>query len=110
MTDVVYKYAIDPKKLSQTGAIWVEMPRYATLLRCGVQGQGLVVWARVDTDREMVMRRLCVMMTGQPILHNEPPNPGVNFVLPSTVYVDTVTIGKIVCHVFDLGDDTHLKY
>lgn len=73
----------------------LRMPKGAQLLCVQWQGDLVMLWAVVETSAPKVTRRIAVYGTGQPL----PDNPGT--------YVDTFQMmgGKLVWHVFDLGEE-----
>lgn len=71
----------------------VRMPRDARILSAGVQGNEIMVWAKVDPLADPIMRRLPVYGTGHEIDERDQGLP----------LIDTVFMGPLVFHVFDGG-------
>ena len=70
------------------------MPRGARPLSVGMQGQGLYVWALVDTEAPAAEHMFAVRGTGNEI------KPEVE----QGDFIGTVFDGPFVWHVFSLGD------
>ena len=66
----------------------------ARILSAGVQGRDIVIWALVDTDESPAYWNFAVRGTGHPIEEHVAARPLVN----------TVFMGPLVFHVFDLGE------
>lgn len=58
----VYKYELKPQSSGLAGPI--EMPAGAQVLRVGAQGTQAFLWARVDTDADLVRRDFALVGTG----------------------------------------------
>lgn len=84
----VHKYAV------KTAQNTVKMPRGAIILSAKNQNEELVLYAQVDTDAQMVDRRICCLATGEP-MHSS-----------LMTFIDTVLLenDQFVCHVFDRGE------
>lgn len=65
----------------------LEMPLGADVVHVGVQNGEIVLWARVDTELEIVTRYFVIIETGDPEPHG--------------AYVGTVQIEQYVWHVFE---------
>jgi hypothetical protein len=89
---VVWKYVIPALDWPD-----VTMPDGATLLHLGNQGDLITLWALVDTRRPLVTRRFRLAGTGHALS-----------LPPEAVYVGTAEVlaGKLVFHLFDLGEET----
>ena len=61
----VYKYELPVPRF---GKSTIEMPRHAEVLHVAAQGDGIMLWARVDTEEPMVPRNFCVAGTGHRIV------------------------------------------
>lgn len=88
--NVVWKFPLE-MLVDQT----VDMPAGAVLLHAAVQrprAWNLVVWALVDPDAPTVARRVSVVGTGVPTT-------------VGGVHVSTFTVGDLVFHVLDLGEN-----
>lgn len=76
----------------------VEMPQGADVLSAGYQGSPVdgqfMIWAKVDPNAPKCQRMFTVHGTG----HNANDTDGAAF-------VDTVFLGPLVFHVFDLGEE-----
>ncbi len=83
----VWKFQVSPNP-------YVQMPKGADTLSVGIQGQDIMVWARVNPNSIMITRRLPVYGTGHVIdpLDHELP------------LIGTVFMGPLVFHVFDGGE------
>ncbi len=104
--ETIWKFKLD---LSNGGVSQVEMPKDAATISAGVQGERtFVVWALVDPDAPRVTRRFVVHGTGHPVLKEvtETFTAGIQDhpveVLAS--FINTVFMGPLVFHVFDLGE------
>ncbi len=101
----IWKFELD---LSNGDVSQVEMPEGAATISAGVQGGMIVVWALVDPDGPRVTRRFAVHGTGHPVLKEvtETFTAGIQGhpveVLAS--FINTVFMGPLVFHVFDLGE------
>ena len=101
----IWKFELD---LSNGDASQVEMPAGAATISAGVQGRTVVVWALVDPNAPRVTRRFVVHGTGHPVLKEvtETFTTGIQDhpveVLAS--FINTVFMGPLVFHVFDLGE------
>jgi hypothetical protein len=86
----VYKYELPTEDIAA-----LQMPAGAELLHVGVQGSDVMLWARVDPDAPCVTRRVRFAGTGHPL--------GEGADAP---YVGTALLynGRLVFHVFDLGE------
>ncbi len=71
----------------------ISMPYGARALSAGVQGLDFFVWAAVDTDAPFVEHRFAVHGTGHPVEDDTAFAP----------FVNTVFMGPLMFHVFDLG-------
>lgn len=83
----IFKYVLQPNGEP------VEMPVSADVLTAREQGDNICVWARVDTEEAlMVKRNFCVFGTG----HEMPDDPNLR-------YVGTAMLqgGALVMHVFE---------
>lgn len=85
----IYKYEIDPLK-----NFWVTVREGAEVLAVGVQGNKIVLWARVDPEAREVARRFPVYGTGHEIAPDDDALP-----LIGTVFMDDI----LVFHIFDGG-------
>lgn len=88
----VYKYQI-----GNTDLVNVSMPAGAKLLKAGIQGKNVVVWANVDPTERLSMRQFHVSMTG-----GEVPDGGTYF--DTVVFHNVPGLGDYVLHIFDLGE------
>ena len=102
----IWKFELD---LSNGDVSQVEMPEGAAVISAGVQGERtFVVWALVDPDAPRATRRFVVHGTGHPVLQEvtETFTAGIQGhpveVLAS--FINTIFIGPLVFHVFDLGE------
>jgi len=80
----IWKYKITPDVL------FYSMPEGAKILCAKEQNEDVYVWAEVDTDRPVEMRKIMVYVTG----HSIPPEPQ-EYV--GTAYLDD---GALVLHVY----------
>ena len=72
---------------------YVELPQNAQLLRCGVRDPDtLFVYALIDETAPTIKRSIKFYTTGQTLGNSATSN-----------YVDTVTIGPYIYHIFDHG-------
>ena len=101
----IWKFELD---LFNGDVSQIEMPEGAVSISAGVQGRTFVVWALVDPNAPRVTRRFVVHGTGHPVLKEvtetftaEIQNHPVE-VLAS--FINTVFIGPLVFHIFDLGE------
>lgn len=83
MITKIYKYPIET-----TGEQEVMMPSHAHILFVQVQGNTPCLWARVDPDAQLVVRRILVFGTGHPI-EGHPD------------YIGTYQLGSLVFHVYE---------
>ncbi len=90
----IYKY---PLKVADIQTI--KMPADARLLSVGDQGGVLTLWARVDTEAELVPTTFAIYGTGNPI---ETPES-------DEVYIGTTQMGPFVWHVFWVFPDDVLS-
>lgn len=100
----IYKYSLDAL-YSESG--WSRpMPKGARVLSAGVQNDEIVVWAIVDIDAGHVMRRFKVVPTGAGV--NQRPEywtlVGVNHPPEYWAFIQTIFMGPLVFHIFDLGE------
>lgn len=86
----VHKYSLE-----MSDHVSIKMPRGSQLLHVGIQGGGLYLWARVDTDAPRVRRDLRVAGTGHS-LGDAYDRPHIGTVITAS--------GALVLHVFDLGE------
>ena len=70
----------------------VLMPDRATILKVGVQGIDINLWALVDDSEPPVRRRFLSVNTGTPVQDQ----------VTKQWYLDTVTVDDIVWHIFEL--------
>lgn len=90
----VYKYTIE--ELYPSKVHHLKLPRGYKILKFGVQEDKLVFWAIVDEkSKDLEDLNLWTIWTGQSM----PPDS----TLP-TEYLDTVTIGELVWHVFKITE------
>lgn len=66
----------------------------ARILSAGVQGDNIVIWALVDPDESPARRRFAIRGTGHTI----------DEYIEAGRFVNTVFMGPLVFHVFDLGE------
>lgn len=103
--ETIWKFELD---LSNGNVSQIEMPADAATISAGVQGETFVVWALVDPDAPRVTRRFVIHGTGHPVLKEvtETFTAGIQDhpveVLAS--FINTVFMGPMVFHVFDLGE------
>lgn len=89
-SSTVWKFTLGPRQTLSSDA-YVEMPGGAKILTCQMQGDTIVLYAKVDPDTPPEIRMFQVIGTGQEIpeeLDHE--------------YVGTVQYGPLVFHVFEL--------
>ena len=98
-------YMVENAEPSSPDVRIIEMPKGAVPLSVGYQrGQGFMVWAAVNRNRELVQHRFYMLATG----YDEIPPPGR--LLSRDPYPKGSFVGKIqaddgtVWHVFDGGD------
>lgn len=78
-------------RLDNHGLSYVEMPADAIVLDVQYQPElGVMLWARVDTERPSVERCFNSVMTGERLA----ADPGI--------YLGTVQLGLLVVHYFEL--------
>lgn len=68
MTSVIWKLTVD--RPDDLGRSFVELPYGAKILSAGFQGDDIVVWARLDSDRTGLLnerRQLIIVNTGQKV-------------------------------------------
>lgn len=82
----VWKYTAE-----QGGTIY--LPDKAEILTARFQGGKLRIWARVDSTKEVVMRRIAVMYTGDSI-------PEVTQL--KYKYITTLEQDRLIYHVFEI--------
>ncbi len=80
--------------LNRGDAVRIQMPQNARVLAAGVQGNDFVVWAVVDPSAPTVARRFAIRGTGHPV---EPRTA-------EAAFINTVFMGPLVFHIFDLGE------
>jgi hypothetical protein len=86
MSTVIYKYDI-------TGVFGpIQMPKDSKILCCKEQDQRIVLWAECDLDAELEDRKFITFFTGMTIPEND----------LGYFYVDTVMIGDLVNHVYEV--------
>ena len=84
---VIYKYP-----LAITDCPVVSLPKDATIVKVGNQGDSLFIWAVVDDTSEEVARNFRIFGTGHPIPDDE-----------SLIFIDTVLMPNgLVWHIFSL--------
>lgn len=90
MSGYVFKYKLT------LGSDVISMPRGALPLDVGFQGEQLVLWAKVDPDRDTCPHEFASIPTGGSCPWD------------TSMYVGTVMVelenGPFVVHVFDLGE------
>ena len=86
MPKIIYKYSI-----AKFGITPVLMPKNSEILTAKMQSEHLCIWAIIDTEQEMVERKLFCYGTGHPI--------------PDSVtkenHIGTVMDDGMVWHVFE---------
>jgi hypothetical protein len=85
----------------------LEMPRGAKLLSVGVANDTEVfLWALVDTEAKMAVRRLHVHGTGNPITAATVEAHPLDMVQLANKFVGTALThgGSLVWHLFDMGE------
>ncbi len=87
----VWKFELTPLRSDE---VEVKMPGGARLLGAGVQDQRFFVWAVVDPEVPVIVRKFVIHGTGHPMI------PEAAF----ASLVDIVFMGPLVFHVFDLGE------
>ncbi|MCK9567485.1 hypothetical protein M0R72_00885 [Candidatus Pacearchaeota archaeon] len=91
-TVTIFKYRIDPFSMDDS---YVKMPEGAEII-CA---HGDFIWARVDTSKPEVERRIVVLCTGEPILPDEMGE-----------HIATIFQGGQVRHLYDCGVTRHKGY
>ena len=87
----IYKYEI-----GISGEQELKMPDNAEIIKVARSGDGrFYIWAFIDTDNLIVMRRLYVFGTGWPI----PTEYDLGY------YIDTFFDGPFVWHLFEVPND-----
>jgi len=84
MADVIYKYKLEMPLCSHM------MPRKAEILAVQKQGDDIVLWAQVDTQAKLEVRRFMCCVTGG----NAPAG--------KHEYIGTVQLGDFVAHVYEV--------
>jgi hypothetical protein len=87
----IHKYV-----LSLHDIVDVKMPSDACILSVGNQRGSLVLWAAVEPDNALALRRIAIAGTGHPI-------DQFNW---AATFIGTVIIDPLVWHVFDLHEVT----
>lgn len=87
MNRIIFKY--------QLNSAVNHLPQGAKILSAQVQNDQICIWALVDPDRPLVMRKLKIFGTGQPLPVHGPIE---------AVFVGTVQQGIYVWHIFDFGE------
>ena len=94
---VIYKYTVRVP-FAFVGESSMEMPKGAEILSVGVQGNDIVVWARVDDEAEHVHRVVRVLGTGWHHLQT----PEVSKYIGTVQFVEEGQ--PLVFHLFDMGE------
>ena len=80
----VYKYPLDEKSDIRSASI----PRNSKIVHAGMQGDGLCIWAEVDTEEKILNKRyFSVFGTGSEIKGN---------------HITTFMMGPYVWHLYEL--------
>lgn len=88
-TRLIWKFELRP------WSIFIDVPKGATLLSAGAQGESIVVWARCNPNAPKVSRLVAAHPTGGPL----PP------ALETAEFLATVQMADgLVFHVFDGGE------
>ena len=85
----IWKFGLDPADTQP-----VQMPQNARILSAGVQDNDFVVWAAVDPRAPTVARRFAIHGTGHAVQDDTAEG----------AFINTVFIGPLVFHIFDLGE------
>ena len=84
---VIYKYQLDMTLINR-----IAMPAKSEILTVQTQSGVLCVWVKCNPDNPSVIRNLAIHGTGN------------RFPEVSGIYINTVQMGSLVWHVFDLGE------
>lgn len=93
MEQRIWKYELTPGKHTT-----LAMPRFATVLSAGTQGESLVIWAMVDPQASVEQRSFRVFPTGSSITEDDWGHGTSRFVA-------TAQMGPLVWHVFEVWPD-----
>jgi hypothetical protein len=97
----IYKY---PVRIVDEST--VEMPRGAKLLSVAVVGDDVFLWALVDTEAKMAVRRFRLAGTGHPLTAASVEAHPLDMVQLANKFVGTALThgGSLVWHLFDMGE------
>ena len=87
----IWKFELD---VTQGDRVCISIPKGAVVLSAGVQGRNFMVWAIVDPAAPKVNRNFSVHGTG----HSVPAE------IEWSAFINTVFMGPLVFHIFDLGE------
>ena len=83
----IYKYKLDVCDKQK-----VVLPIEAQILKAGMQGSCLYIWALVDPDEKSTMERtICIFGTGHEVAGN----------VDDLVHIETIFVGDLVFHIFE---------